>query len=324
MCLTCISGGIACSSCYQGHVLVGGSCLACLDPNALACLPTNLNFSISCTPKYSAATSSSSSGGYCLPCASNCLKCDINGPGNCDSLMCLLGFVQLSGTLNCTACFNSCPICDSNDPNLCLDCGSGRYTDGSGICLVCSSGCQACTSASSCSACLLGYNLVNSICIASPKYPCVAINNNSQCSSCFFGYVLNGTSCAIDTSCNNTHSCVNCAYGYYLKNSSCFGCPVLPNCVTCNANSECILCTKGHYLTSAGCAICANNCKDCSSSSYCSEASDGNYLIVNIDGSNSGHASACSSPCLTCSFSQDYCLACITGYNISGSVCQSN
>ena len=132
--MTCISGTSSCASCFNGSVLVGGSCLTCLDTHAIACLSTNLNYSISCAPKYSAARSNISAGGYCLPCADNCLKCDVNGPGNCDSSQCVLGYVQITGTLNCTACFYSCPLCDSTNPNTCLDCGKHRYKDNSGSC----------------------------------------------------------------------------------------------------------------------------------------------------------------------------------------------
>jgi hypothetical protein len=140
LCTTCISGAI-CDSCINGYILIGGSCIACLDRNAVSCLPTNLNYSTNCAPKYSAAFSSASVGGYCLPCAANCLKCDINGPSNCDPSQCMLGWVQLTGTLNCTACYNSCPICDSNDLNLCLKCGPRRYKNGQGFCLSCPKGC---------------------------------------------------------------------------------------------------------------------------------------------------------------------------------------
>jgi len=131
-CMTCSPGTSVCTSCYNSYNLVSGSCIQCLDPNAISCLSTSLNYSTSCIPKYSAATSSTSVGGYCLPCAANCLKCDINGPGNCDTRQCTLGFVQLTGTLNCAACFSSCPVCDSNNPSLCLDCGSFRYSSSSG------------------------------------------------------------------------------------------------------------------------------------------------------------------------------------------------
>jgi hypothetical protein len=128
-CLTCFVGGLYCSSCIDNYTLIGGSCIRCLDPNAVSCLSTNLNYSTLCVATYSAAFSSISVGGYCLSCADNCLKCDINGPSNCDPSQCILGFVQLIGTLNCMACYNSCPVCDSNDLNKCLECGPYRYTN---------------------------------------------------------------------------------------------------------------------------------------------------------------------------------------------------
>jgi len=269
MCLTCISGEVSCSSCFDGYSLIGGSCIACLDANAISCLSTNLNYSTLCAPKYSAAVSSTSAGGYCLPCSINCLKCDINGPGNCDPLQCMLGFVQLTGTLNCTACYNSCPICDSNDLNLCLNCGPRRYNNGLGSCLNCSNGCQVCTSALTCSICQFGYTIIGGICSSNLNYPCAIMNSNSQCSQCFQYYALSGSTCVIDLSCSSSKSCLGCPYGYYLMNSSCLACPSLPNCLTCNPNSQCVLCQQGYFLSNNSCSACNIKCKDCSSLTFC-------------------------------------------------------
>jgi len=323
VCLTCISGETACSSCFDGYILVGGSCVPCLDPNAISCLFTNRNYSTLCAPKYSASVSSTSAGGYCLPCSTNCLKCDINGPGKCDPLQCMLGFVQLTGTLNCTACYNSCPFCDSNDLNICLNCGPRRYNNGLGSCLNCSNGCQVCTSAL-CSVCQFGYTLIGSICASNLNYPCAIMSSNSQCSQCFQYYALSGTTCVIDLSCNSANSCLGCPYGYYLTNSSCLACPSLPNCLTCNSNSQCALCQQGYFLSNNSCSACSGNCKECFSLTFCNQAADNYFLQSHIDGSNSGVVSTCQSPCLTCEYNPNYCLTCINGYNISGSACISN
>jgi hypothetical protein len=210
----CFSGTSACTNCFSGSVLVGGSCLPCTDPNATLCLSTNLNYSTSCAPRYSAASYSNFAGGYCLPCASNCLKCDVNGPGKCDSWQCIRGYVQLTGTLNCTACFNSCSKCDPTNLNTCLDCGPSCYTDASGLCKSCPVGCQTCTSVSVCTACQLGYSLLNILCKVSLPYPCAVTNSGSTCGGCFQGYVLNGTTCVIDLSCNTNSSCSACPRGH--------------------------------------------------------------------------------------------------------------
>jgi hypothetical protein len=325
ICLTCASGSMTCSSCFDGYTLIGGSCIACLDPNAVSCLPANLNYSTLCTYKYSAAVTSTSAGGYCQPCAINCLKCDINGPANCDPSQCVLGFVQLTGTLNCTACFNSCPVCDSNNPNICLNCGPRRYSDGQGSCLNCPSGCQICSSSSVCSVCQLSYTLISSICASNLIYPCAVMNSNSQCSQCFQYYDLSGSTCVLNVSCTATKTCHWCPYGYYLMDSTCTACPSLPNCLTCNANSQCALCQQGYFLNiNSSCSPCNNNCTDCSWISFCNQAADGYFLQRHIDGSNSGVVSACQSPCLNCGYNANYCLTCINGYNISGSACISN
>lgn len=320
-CMTCLSGGVTCSSCFDRHTLIGGSCIACLDPNAISCLSSNFNYSTQCVPKYSASFSSTSPGGYCLPCAANCLKCDINGPANCDPSQCMLGFVQLTGTLNCTACLGLCPICDSNNLNLCLSCGPSRYNNGLGTCLSCSNGCHSCNSSSMCSACYSGYTLIGGNCFSNIDYPCATTNSELQCSQCFAYYVLSGSTCIIDLSCNLLNSCLGCPYGYYLLNSTCQTCPSLPNCLTCNQNSQCILCRQGYFLEGNSCSACNSNCKDCTSLSFCNLAADGYFVQSHIDNSNSGAVFACQSPCLACYYSANYCLSCISGYSISGSRC---
>jgi hypothetical protein len=278
--------------------------------------PTNLNYSTSCAPKYTTAFSVGAVGGYCQSCAANCFKCDINGPSNCDPSQCILGFAQLTGTLNCTACYNSCPVCDSNDLNMCLNCGPRRYSNGQSSCLNCPNGCQTCISASVCTACQSSYALVGSICLSSLNYPCAIINSNRQCSQCFQYYVLNGSNCVIDLSCNLNASCMGCPYGYYLLNSTCMQCTLQSHCLTCNSNNQCVLCYQGFFLSNGSCSQCKSDCKDCSSLTFCNQADDGYFLQYHSDGSNSGEVLACQGPCLSCQYNAKYCLTCINGYKI--------
>ena len=256
-CRTCTIWYTACDSCFNGYVLFGGYCYLCADPNALSCLVTNLNYSISCSPGYTTATTNStaSTGGFCLLCSANCLKCDFNGPYNCDAFQCTLGFVQLLGTTNCTACLNSCPVCDNNNLSLCIDCGPRRYKDNTSQCSACPETCATCTSETICTECLVGYSLENGICTSNLGFPCAVTGANAECTQCFEGYRLNGTVCAIDLSCNNISACIACPYEYYLFNSTCLICPELTrNCLTCDSVlGNCILCKKGFYLTVYGC-----------------------------------------------------------------------
>jgi len=185
-------------------------------------------------------------------------------------------------------------------------------------------GCQTCTSASNCSACQLGYSLVNNLCVSSLPYPCASMSSTSTCSACLQGYTLSVSTCVLSLSCNADSSCTGCPYGYYLINSTCQSCPSLPNCLSCNSNNGCNLCSTGYFLNSAACSACNSNCLDCSSLTYCNQAASGYYLDINNDGSFSGKVYSCNSPCLTCQYNSNYCLTCISGYTISGSVCFSN
>ena len=125
LCKTC-SGTTAtdCLSCYPGTSVYAGTCTSCTDPNALSCLSTNAAYAVICKKGYTSAFYTSNSatqeGGTCQACALHCNKCDQNGPGNCDEHDCVTGFVQLTGTTNCSQCFGGCPKCSPDDFNTCL------------------------------------------------------------------------------------------------------------------------------------------------------------------------------------------------------------
>lgn len=270
-CRTCSYRYAGCQSCFYGYVLSNGYCYLCLDSNALSCSSTNFNYSLSCYAGYTSAYSSFSTGGFCLPCSQNCLKCDLNGPHQCDPFRCALGFVQLTGTTNCTACLNFCSVCDKNNINNCIDCGPRRYKDSTGQCLACPAGCANCTSQTVCTICLIGYTLVQNSCIYNLDYPCAVTGANSNCIQCFEGYRLNGTVCVPDLSCKNQSTCITCPYSYYISNSNCLICPDFPkNCLTCDTiTGSCLGCKKGFYFTGYNCQSCPKKCNSCNSPKFC-------------------------------------------------------
>ena len=157
-CLTCASYLVSiCTSCYPGSVLKSGTCVSCVDPNALLCSSLDPSYALVCRQGYTGgaySTSSAITGGTCQPCASFCSSCFFNGPGQCDSNGCTKGTVQITGTTNCTKCFGGCVKCAQGDPNVCLDCGARRYMNSGGTCMSCPAGCQGCTSATVCSSCI--------------------------------------------------------------------------------------------------------------------------------------------------------------------------
>lgn len=270
----------------------------------------NSGFSTSCIDGYTTsfylAGGVLSSGGTCRACASNCHKCDTVGPGLCDSNQCYDGFVQILRTNNCTQCLGACPTCSSSDPNICTSCPTGQYLTATSSCQLCSSTCLTCSgSASTCTSCNVGFELVSSACYSKP-FACVALTATFTCSSCFSGYKLNAasTACEIDTSCNGTSTCSTCDYGYYLSGGKCLQCPTLPsNCLTCDpsSTSKCFVCNTGYYLQAGACVACSTGCSACDSNTFCSTAASGYFLVLRTNGENSGKFQKCSTQCLTCS-----------------------
>jgi hypothetical protein len=53
-------------------------------------------------------------------------------------------------------------------------------------------------------------------------------------------------------------------------------------------------------------------------------AADGYYLVSGADGTPSGIAGKCYSPCQTCDVTPNFCLSCKPGYTINGSTCFSD
>lgn len=210
-----------CLTCYDSNSIMGGQCVSCKDPNALSCLSTNANYSLTCVGGYSASATATLAGGYCSACAINCKRCDSAGPGSCDDGQCAVGYVMMAGSTECIACYNSCSVCDPNDLNICKDCGALRYID-AGSCYVCPTGCSTCTSASICGSCLKGYTMIGKLCQTNAVYPCATLDAAGVCNSCFFGYSQSGSSCTIDiATCNNDGSCIACPRKYYLSNHRC-------------------------------------------------------------------------------------------------------
>ena len=267
----------------------GGTCGACTDPNALACLSTNAAFAVICKAGYSAAfytvNGSVTGGGTCQACGDFCSKCDSAGPGNCDSGECANGYVVFTGTTYCSACFGGCAACLSSDLNSCTACSDGQLLSGT-KCVSCDSSCSKCSgSITNCTACAQGVELVNNACYTVPN-GCAGLSSTdpTQCSQCFAGYNINNakTACTVDTSCNASSTCTTCSDGFYLNNKQCLNCPSINNCLNCNpdSTSQCLTCNTGYYASSGSCTTCSTGCTDCASANFCKVPQSGYYLLL--------------------------------------------
>lgn len=213
----------------------------------------------------------------------------------------------------------------------CLACGQSRYFSAE-KCVSCPTGCKTCTSATNCSDCYPGFVSANSVCIVGPVWPCVG-GTSAVCTKCVSSFTLNNGTCVYNSDCNASATCTSCVYGYYLVTSlsssqgSCLLCPNISNCFTCDRgnSSKCFICNIGYYIDSnSTCVACTTGCSQCSGATSCSKAQSGYYLLTSTDGSYSGQTKACTSPCLTCVNTPDFCLSCVSGFSLDGTTCFSN
>lgn len=165
-------------------------------------MSSNAAFSTKCATGYSVDAAT----GVCKACASFCNKCDISGAGLCDINQCTVGYTRDPTSLLCVNCLNACPNCSPTDPSVCLNCGLNRFLSNS-ICLVCSSNCMTCTSATVCTNCIEGYLLINSKCYSPPPFPCLGYTSSLTCSGCFKGFSLANNVCSFSNSCSSNSSC---------------------------------------------------------------------------------------------------------------------
>lgn len=205
---------------------------------------------------------------------------------------------------------------NSSGQIICVDvCPINYYTNTTTYsCLPCSSGCQVCSSPSSCVTCLTGFYSLNTQClnqcpqsyigVGSTCYQCASpcltcVKSLSQCVTCIAGYkLLEGSQCV-----------QNCPAGYYqpLNTLICAKCNSI--CSTCSSNTSCTTCINLSYSppsctdttnqcasnqyrnSSTTCANCFNTCVTCygPSSSECSSCS-GSLILM---------GSSCVTSCLS-------------------------
>ncbi|EAS01407.2 transmembrane protein, putative (macronuclear) [Tetrahymena thermophila SB210] len=277
--------------------------------------------------------------GTCSQCHSNCTQC--TDYTVCQA--CQLDFKYLVNNFcystcpnttvknsqdQCVPCTNNCLTCQLTTDN-CTSCNSGYYLVGS----VCSATCP------------LGQVGISGICVSCTP-PCTACKNiQTSCTKCDQNTYLTGDSCVQQAQCpsgtygdNSLRSCVSC------KNN-CLTCSDEITCKSCNQNSsfnkfyngQCLqACPSSTYLDNPTniCKPCAPGCLQCSLTS-CSQCDLNSQYPILINGQclqncpsnipiyTSYGCQPCSSKCLTCQNSVDYCLKCSSGMSSLNGDCLS-
>jgi proprotein convertase subtilisin/kexin type 5 len=114
-------------------------------------------------------------------------------------------------------------------------CSLGEYSSPTlRQCLPCESGCEVCTSSSTCLACSSGYYLSSSNCY-SCQTSCSACLNMATCTGCSNGFYLNSSSttcqlCATNCLQCDSYSCKKCNSGFYPNGKDCHSCEVSCEC----------------------------------------------------------------------------------------------
>ena len=293
-----ISTPNVCQKCDNGYYPITGGCGQCFNK----CTTCDwLEVCTGCVAGYTLIS------GYC--CAPGCSSCNLSKCWGCNS-----GYLY-DGT-NCNACpsgCNGCPkgvcatstscplncdLCPSTSPSTsCLTCKTGYYPI-TGGCDKCFSRCTTCDWYEVCTACALGYTLINGYCCTPGSTSC----NLSKSWGCATGYLYDGTNCNTCPS-----GCNGCPNGGCQSTTTC---PV--NCDTCTSTTSCSKCKSGYYPVTGGCDKCFSRCTTCDWYEVCTDCAVG-YSLKN------GYC--CPPGCSSCNLSK--CWGCNTGYLYDGTNCNS-
>lgn len=281
-CLTCYEAENpnACTSCYRGMYLHGGSCTLSpfpqpptyeCSPNCLNCTrPHDPNQCTSC-----AMVNSIQRNGKCVcpagnynftntcvePCDFPCLECFINDSSICTA--CSSNLLALGGTCvcpngtalasegECASCDVSCATCiEPDNPNACSSCTDSRATLTNGMCM-CPDPLMTYNEAGQCE-CPEGQVEIENTCVFMSCGPGTVLVDN-ECVPCSIEHCVN---------CETPTTCTECEPGYYLLNGRCIRCPT--HCLTCTSGTVCTSCQTGYTLSNGKCVkACPACCTSC-------------------------------------------------------------
>ncbi|EGR30395.1 hypothetical protein IMG5_133130, partial [Ichthyophthirius multifiliis] len=193
----------------------------------------------------------------------------------------------------------------------------------------CLNGCSSCINAISCTNCIQGYYLDNSICVQNCPIGKYKNDINRNCTSQNVSCIQE---CPIGKFKNDSdRTCTLC-------NNSCSSCTSLNQCQSCNQgfyldNSVCVQeCSVGKFKNNSDrtCTSCDNSCSSCTSLNICQSCNQGFYLdnticvqecpIGKFKNNLNNTCTLCDNSCTQCT-SLSICQSCNQGFYLDNSVC---
>lgn len=202
--------------------------------------------------------------GECFPCDSSCQAC--SGPSSSNCTVCLATDYTIPGVNSCYK--SACPTGYVAQGLICqTSCNTGYYNS-SGFCTICNSNCTACTNATYCTSCNLGYTLYPGTTTSSCIQDCgtaLYVTSSLACAACSigcgscYGTSTNCTACATGKLLYSNTCVSTCPLYTFQNGTNCFDCH--KSCYNCTgtSSSECITC-KTNYNYTDNLGICYDIC----------------------------------------------------------------
>lgn len=345
-CTTCTDYEV-CTGCLDKFSLVGGRCTSQCPAGS-----SNVNGVCKCSVgvfQNGQCVSSCSSGftsidGVCTKCSSSCAECS----GNVDTCTaCPSGFQLNAVTGKCeinrncqfgqyfsseeSICKRICPTGYSFQDSVCVSeclsgfrdngfggcvelgivtgcsfpyfyqqgscvsqCNAGSYPNSANrVCETCSSNCFSCLSSAYCLSCRSGFDLKSNICITGSRCTGNKLKYNGVCVD----------ACPLGTVGVNGYCERRCDPNTYFLDNKCYA--QCPSGYKYRTDVACVVeCSAGYVLDGSVCKLVSQSCPS------------GQFFNT-----QTGACVACQSPCVQCSYTQNYCTACPAGYSLTSNKC---
>lgn len=354
LCRTC-NASSTCTSCFteNNRTLVNGQCVCATGFYQIV----NTDGSLTCGACDPTCTQCSLLPTLCSTCNPNdnrILGIDARGNQVCN---CLPGFAENNNGACVQSSCSADPFCSNCQTvltnSICIRCVAATnrvlvlpsqrclcqqgFFELNGICTGCSNGCASCTSATTCSQCVVG-----------------ATNNNDGSCTCRAGFffavtpIRFCTACpAACATCTAANACTTCRPNFVLANGVC-SCPsgrfvnangecvvCINGCQSCNSSTSCTLCNTplllqevscvsrcgpGFYQSGFTCLRCSAGCASCSNANVCIFCNAGQFAYNgfcytncpagSVANTTSSTCVSCNSPCNTCTEHPSKCTSC--------------